>query len=279
MRKSQQGFTLVEMLIAVSILALIVVLVTQLFNSAAAVTTTGNKRIDADAHARPLFDRMSVDFAQMPKRADVDYYFKNASNPQSGNDQLAFFSFVPGYYPSTGSQSPASVVGYRINSQNQMERLGKGLLWNGVSTGNAPIAFLPVTIATLWPAATNSSADSDYELVGPQAFRFEYAYLLRNGEMSNTPWDVSAGRSTISGLQDVAAIVALVATIDPRSRVLLSSSQISTLNGRLQDSSDGANPGELAAQWRSTLDGITDMPRPAVSSIRIYERHFYVAPK
>ena len=279
MRHSQQGFTLVEMLFAVSILALIVVLVTQLFNSAAAVTTSGKKRIDSDAHARPLFDRMGIDFDQMPKRPDIDYYFKNASNPQSGNDQLAFFSFVPGYYPSTGSASPASVVAYRINSQKQMERLGKGLLWNGVSTSNSPIAFLPVTIATLWPAATNSSADTDYELVGPQAFRFEYSYLLRNGQMSNTPWDVTAGRSTISGLQDVAAIVATVATIDPRSRVLLSSNQISALIGQLQDSSDGAAPGELAARWRNSLDGTTNMPRPALASVRIYERHFYVAPK
>lgn len=279
MRESQQGFTLVEMLIAVSILAMIVVLVTQLFNSAAVVTTSGNKRIDADAHSRPLFDRMSVDFAQMPTRPDIDYYFKNASNPQSGNDQLAFFSLVPGYYPASGPQSPASVVGYRINSQNQMERLGKGLVWNGVSAANAPIVFLPVTIATVWPTATNSSPDSDYELVGPQAFRFEYSYLLRNGQTSNTPWDVGAGRSSISGLQDVAAIVAIVATIDPRSRVLLSSSQISTLSSRLQDSSDGAGPGDLAATWRTTLNGITDMPRAAISAVRIYERHFYVAPK
>lgn len=279
MRKLPQAFTLVEMLVAVSILSVIVLLVTRLLNSAALVTTSGNKRMDADAHARPLLDRMSVDFAQMPRRSDIDYHFKNASNPQSGDDQLAFFSFVPGYYPSAGSRSVASLVAYRVTANHQMERMGKGLLWNGVSSANAPLVFSPLTISELWPSATNAAPDDDYELIGPQVFRFEYYYVLKNGTSSNMPWDTSAGHTTIGGLQDLVALVALVATVDPKSRVLLSDGQLSTLRGRLVDSAEGANPGELAAGWRSALDAVTDMPRAAISSVRIYERYFYVATK
>ena len=80
----------------------------------------------------------------MLRRSDVDYYLKTPANVQPGNDQIAFYSEVPGYYPSTGAQSPISLVSYRINAQFRTERLGKGLLWNGVSPGSTPLAFLPL---------------------------------------------------------------------------------------------------------------------------------------
>src|SRR4029077_16253244 len=138
MRKLSHGFTLVELLVTVVVLALLAFFVTSLVNSAATITTLGNKRMDADSQARQIFDRMAVDFAQLVKRSDVDYYLKSSANTQPGNDQIAFYSGVSGYYPSTGSQSPVSLVAYRIGTQNKLERLGKGLVWNGVSP-DAPV--------------------------------------------------------------------------------------------------------------------------------------------
>src|SRR5204862_4228627 len=98
------GFTLAELLVTTGVLVLLVFLASQLFNSAATITTLGHKQMDADSQARQLLDRMAVDFAQMVKRSDVDYYVK--SNPpvgvaglrtvlQPGNDQIAFYSAVP----------------------------------------------------------------------------------------------------------------------------------------------------------------------------------------
>jgi prepilin-type N-terminal cleavage/methylation domain-containing protein len=181
--KANRGFTLVELLVSIAVLVTLVLLVSRLFSGAAVVTTLGSKRMNADAQLRPLFDRMAVDFSQMLKRSDVDYYLKSASNAQTGNDQIAFYATVPGYYPSSGSQSPISVVGYRINSIsgstnfNNLERLAKGLVWNGASATNTPVVFLPLTIGSTWPAATNSSAASDYELIAPDVFRVEYYYM------------------------------------------------------------------------------------------------------
>ena len=100
---------------------LFVLLFTQLLNSAATITTLGHKQMDADSQARQLLDRMAIDFAQMVKRSDVDFFAKGTAAPKSvggtmtGNDQIAFYSAVPGYYPSTGSQSPVSLVAYRCN--------------------------------------------------------------------------------------------------------------------------------------------------------------------
>ena len=62
------GFTLAELLVTVGVLVLLVLLFTQLLNSAASITTLGHKQIDADSQARQLLDRMTIDFAQMVKR-------------------------------------------------------------------------------------------------------------------------------------------------------------------------------------------------------------------
>jgi hypothetical protein len=184
---------------------------------------------------------------------------------------------VPGYYPSTGSQSPISLVSYRINAQNQTERLGKGLLWNGVSTGSAPLAFLPLTIAANWPAATNGAADPDYEIAAGNVFRLEYSYWLTNGDFSATPWDINAGHTAVDGMQDVAAISVAIAAIDPKSKVLLSDTQIATVVARLGDFAPSMGPGALRAQWQSALDAANDMPRSAIIGIRIYQRSFQLS--
>jgi hypothetical protein len=299
------GFTLAELLVTVGVLALLVLLFTQLINSTASITALGHKQIDADSQARQLLDRMNIDFAQLVKRSDVDYYVKSSATaplrraPQLGNDQVAFYSSVPGYYPPSGSQSPVSLVAYRVNAQNKLERMGKGLVWNAVSTTDTPVVFIPVPVASplpsplpspmpnpsptpAWPQAGNMTADSDYELIGPQVFRFEYYYLLKNGASSDIPWDTGAGNNAVNGMQDIAAIIVDIAVIDPKSKVLLTDAQLATLTtpgnaNFLADYSSGMTPGQLRSQWQNKVNGITTLPRPALSGIRFYERYFYLS--
>src|SRR5437762_8538548 len=162
-RRGVTGVTLVELLVTIGVLVILVLLATQLLNSAATITTLGHKQMDADSQARQLLDRMAIDLAQMVKRSDVDYYVKSSATAplrsvlQLGNDQIAFYSGVPGYYPSTGSQSPVSLVAYRINSVagttafNKLERMGKGLVWNAVSTTDTHVVFMPIQLASPLP--------------------------------------------------------------------------------------------------------------------------------
>jgi hypothetical protein len=276
------------MLVAISVLALLVLLATQLINNAASVTTLGNKRMDADSQARPLFERMALDFAQIVKRSDVSYYIKTAGTPMTGNDLVGFYSAVQGYYPTT--PSPISVVAYRVNSDsssslayNCLERMGKGLDWNGASTTSIPIVFLPLTIHGTWPSVASSSAYDDtdstkrtYEIIGPQVFRFEY-YYLEKATGSLVAYPAAWTSLSAAAIKDAAAIVVAIAIIDPKSKVLLSNSQISALAESLPDYASGWGPGELLAQWQSALDNTRNMPRPAISGIRLYERYFYIS--
>jgi hypothetical protein len=126
-----------------------------------------------------------------------------------------------------------------------------------------------------WPSAVSSSAtDSSYEVIGPQIFRFEYYYLLKNGNLSATPWYTA---SNVNGMRDVAAVIADIAIIDPKSKVLFNNSQIATLAGTLSDYS-GQAPGALLSNWRNAIDTNTGLPRPALSGIRLYERFLYLSP-
>src|SRR6476659_1988035 len=79
----ESGFTLAELLVSMGVLVLLVLLFTQLLNSAATTITLGNKRMDADSQARQLLDRMAIDFDQMLKRSDVDYFAKQTAAPNS----------------------------------------------------------------------------------------------------------------------------------------------------------------------------------------------------
>jgi hypothetical protein len=310
MAKRECAVSIVELLVSVAVLVVLILLIARLFNSAAAVTTSGNKRMDAEAQIRPLFERMVTDFSQIMERSDVDYYLKSSANPQPGNDHIAFYSTVSGYYPCSTcpSPSPISIVAYRINTENKLERGAKQLPWNGASstpsTSQIAMVFglagadngnLPLTISNTWASAANSTADPNYyDLIGPHVIRFEYYYLLKNGDLSDTPWDASVGHASISGVRDVAAIVICIAAVDPKSKVLLDNSgqvaspndNISKLAAKLGDYASGMGAGQLLANWQDVLDNIKNpdaeisaMSRPGVSAIRTYERYFYLLPK
>jgi prepilin-type N-terminal cleavage/methylation domain-containing protein len=132
-RRTRGGFTLIELLVSAVVLVIVIFMVAQLMSSTTAVTRSGNKHIDTDTQARVVFDRMALDFAQMLRRTDIDYYVKQRSgynghgnghgwgqgkNADKGSDQMAFFSAVPGYYPS-GARSPISLVAYRVTESTQ----------------------------------------------------------------------------------------------------------------------------------------------------------------
>ena len=329
---------------SVFVVTIIILMVAQLMTSATAITRAGNKHIGTDTQARVVLDRIALDLAQMLKRTDVDYFVKGPANydahghgnghgwgrglgtNQQGSDQIAIFSQVLGYYPS-GSQSPISLVAYRVNQRNasdnpsylSLERMGKGLHRNGVNdnltnaSATYPIVFLPQTIdqVTPWSAAinngnncngTNASCDPDYETIGPGVFRFEYYYLLKNGEVTDIPWnrDVwgltrqSLTSPTKIGLNEVEAIAVAIAVIDPASRTLINAANSNSLLNLASDMADfrtspgrgigGAHRiGDMEDSWKTVVEtvvsrGLTSsnspVPPEAAKAIRIYNRYY-----
>lgn len=266
---------------------MLIVLVSQLITHAASIITMGNKHIDADRQSRTVLDRMAIDFSRIVKSSNVDCYLKEGSSLiQEGNDQIAFYSEVPGYYPSTTFHSPVSLVAYRIvSAPYRLERMGKGLLWNGASTDQTPMLYKPYTIASTWPTATNAATDDDYEDIGPQVFRFEYYYILNGIAASGTTAAVSATTSItpwngnhteVNGLRDVGAIVVTIAVIDETSRKLVSEAQLQSLIDTM-DNFPTTKAENLVTQWQNAI-GSSSLPKAAISGVRIYTRTFPITP-
>ncbi|MEZ0295266.1 MAG: hypothetical protein ACAI35_02295 [Candidatus Methylacidiphilales bacterium] len=307
------AFSLLELLVSMAVLALLMLLISRLLSSALTATGMGNKHMDADAQARAVLDRLGIDLGQMVRRPDVDYFLKDATHaPQPGNDQLAFFSEVPGYSAS-GFRSTVSLVGYRVNSEgaspahNRLQRMGSGLAWNGASASASemplvfsasPTSFAPNAISTHWPAATTMAAADSYELAGPQIFRIEYFYVLKGttafnpvtatfitlpAQLSDTPWDTRAplNHTTVAGMRDVAAVTVMIAVMDPHSRVQVTDAQLNELIAAMPDFADTMQQGELERRWQQAItDAATAsaLPQEAAASIRIYRRCFQLAP-
>jgi hypothetical protein len=347
-RKIHAAFTLVEILVSVAVLLLMVALFAQMVSHATAITRVDSRHVDTDTQARAVLDRIAADIGRMLKRTDLDYYVKQpqgynghgnghayghkVQNGQQGSDQIAFFCQTPAY-PESGftaaQQGSVALVAYRINEDStqlayrRLERMAKGMLWNSVSNtsnlNNAklPLVFLPQTITAMgktWYAAvhsdtTSDSQDTDYETIGPDVFRFEYYYLLKNGAVKGEPWDVTdpsrATQSTINtvrvsgtdywspiGLGDVQAIVAAIAVIDRTNRSLVNSVSSTALDDLASDLADFAdakglgNPakkiGDMEDSWNQTLATVTSQgvtgegskfPPAAASAIRVYSRY------
>ena len=360
-RRTAAGFTLVELLISIAVVVIITLMASQLMTSATAITRTGNKHFDTDTQARVVLDRMALDFAKMVKRTDVDYYIKQPNkynghgnghgcgqgrNGDKGSDQIAFYSQVPGYYPSAtpAAQSPISLVAYRVNEGSNgarygtLERMAKGLLWNGVENTTGTNAKYPIVFATgqfpsstqgscpyagttgFWAVSPNQggwsaaicndngqwSQDNDYEVLGPGVFRFEYYYLLKNGRVTDWPWDrfdYPTQQTIYSpvpiGLTQIRAIAVSVAVIDPAARALIQQAaaanpttygDILDLGAELPDFKNSCGQGNgqraigsLELQWKGILDSVVrtgqtpqgkKIPAEAAKGIRVYNRYF-----
>ncbi len=302
------GFTILELLVSMAVLALLVVMVAQLTGGATATITGTRKHMDADTQARAIFDRLAMDIGRMVKRTDVDCIVKgsntdatNITPSMPGNDAIFLFSESPGYSSTlTPTQkSPFTLVGYRINETGNsdapayvLERLASTIPWGG-SSG---VVFLTRASAGGTPAPGSSIASgwsgtvgtvggnyrdgfsTDFHAIGDQVFRFEYCYLLKDGTFSNTPF--IAPHTAAQGLRDVAAIVVAFAILDQTSRKI--ATDLQKLSEALPDATLDATPPVLMAEaWKNAISApdfasSVGIPKLAAGQVRIYQRFFYL---
>jgi type II secretory pathway pseudopilin PulG len=286
------AFTLVEMLVSIVVLTVLVGFIMFLISTASSVSRQSGVKMDCDSQARAIFDRMADDFASIVKRQDIDYIFAK----QASNDTMYFYSQAPAYFDTSfdaPTKNPVSLVGYRINSAFQLERLSRGLTWDGIpapSPAPGSVMFLTYasgsatplsasTIAGNWASAVGSSPNfsdgtgSDYHVVGDQVYRLEITFLQANGSISNTT-------TSYTGLQNVSAIAVALGMLDKTSRVIIApdgqipAATAAQMIAALPESVDGTS---TLQTWKAsaylTNSGI---PQTAAGQLRIYERLFYL---
>lgn len=284
--KRTSGFTLIEILVAVAVLTLLLLLVTQIVQSGTLVIGGSRKHLAADAQAREVFNRFAVDVAGMVRRPDMDAIFTNAA---ATNATMIFFSEAPGFFASSvaaTNRSPLSLIGYRINDA-KLERLGKGLAWTGASdtpvfltyaTNRVSTNSTPATgsiISDVW-AGIPSSNDPDYHLQADGVFRIAFCFRKKDGTFSFTlPVNPVSG-----AFSDLSSVVLTLAVLDGESRKIVSdTSKLATAldNPTEADLAAGILPGKL---WQANVADAqafaskAGIPVSAASRVRIYQRSF-----
>ena len=278
------AFTLLELMVAASVLVMLVLMVAQIVQSGSMVISGSRKHLGADAQAREVFSRFDLDLGRMPKRPDMDAVLS------SSNNAIFFFSEAPGFFTSTDAadRGTLALVGYRVNANAQLERLGKGLSWTTplflTYTTNAPTTNstpLPAsTIDGAWSSVIGSppgtGLDDDYHLLADGVFRIFYYFQKKDGTFSPFP-----GTNAIQGqFHDVTAIVLTLAILESDSRKIVSDT--SRLASALGDptQSDLDNKKLPAQLWQdkvnntSTFAAAAGIPPKAASRVRIYQRSF-----
>lgn len=285
-KRAGQAFTLVEALVAMAILMLVTVLVAAIVKSGNLAISGSRKHLSADAEVRAFFSQFGYDLARRPNRIDLDTVLS------SSNDALFFFSTAPGFQATTNATelNNLSLVGYRIGTNAQIERLGKGLSWTNApfltyTTTPPATNALPLpssTIAGVWPTAIgsapayNNGVDSDYHVVGTGIFRMFYCFQMADGTYVRTP----PATALTTKLGSATALVLTVAVLDEDSRKMVTSTSglADALPSPAQTDLDAKRlPGEL---WQAAVNNTAQfsqaasIPAAAAARVRIYQRSF-----
>ncbi len=264
----RRGFTLVELLVAMGVMSLVVVMLTNLINGVTLTTDRSHRRIDADAGARVALDRLGLDLEKMLQRPDVDYAF----HKYDGNDTISFYATTQGY--GTASR-PLSAIAYLINGNYQLDRGARtiaGADWQTPVFVSASTQSLNrtdiVNHDTSISEAKTTLAAIDYQTLCEDILRLEFAYLVKDAA------GVRIAKDAPSKFENLRGLVVGVAALDARSRAMTTPAQLAQIAAGLIDAQDGK---DILSLWDPVAGKpLAGVPEAATSNVRIYQRYYFL---
>ena len=248
------GFTLVELLVAMAILAVILVGTVQITGIAQNSVRWAEKKIASDSGARQLTALLERDLREMIRRPDAPFAFQL----QPGNDALGFLATRAGYARGDASADrSASLVRYDTDSAGRFTRACLGFGFEGDDT-------VPLDPA----AALPDIPDDNRQIVSDTVFRVEFEFLVDDGNSIVRQQKAPATLDLLRG------IVTTVAVLDPQSRSILTAGDIPKLAALFDDARDAETP---ATTWTATVlahtaRGIPGIPADVFRGVRVYEQ-------
>lgn len=258
------GFTLIELIVSMAVLAIMLTMVLQITNSARNAVKLTESKSNNDAIARRAFDRISRDLAQIVIRDDARIEFK----PNPGNDQISFLTRTKGFTAGGGAgDRDVSLVSYSILHD---PTLGKKLLRG--SSGNlfadAPAAALKLDASLPFPAVS----PDNLQLLSNNVIRFEVEYLIQGG--SGVTQEITAPATS----QNLRGLVITLVTLDDWGRRAIKPDRLESLAANFTDAATGKHTLKTWSLKRDELakSGIAGLPKDALQSIRCYQRTFLI---
>lgn len=250
------GFTLIEILVASAVLALMLVFFVGMIDNTARLTTSSHQRIGADSGGREALDRIGADWARAVFRPDLPDLIEKFP----GNDRITFFVYADGYFdPPLGTNGDArsvSKISYQAPT-NILLRGAEGTRWEG-----------PADTLSFSPSTAEPAADANSEVASYNVFRFETAFLLKNGDIvAEAPGDRLQNETNA-----VSALIVGVAALDAKVRAVLDPSDLNDLAQEFPDAMDGK---DILSVWKDALVG-SSVPKRVANAVRVYQRYYYL---
>ena len=297
--RNPRGFSLIELLVAITILAVIVVVVAQIFSASSSAISSSNKGVNALDASQAVFQQLDLDISRMVLRNDVDYAFVKsdaggAGDP--GNDSISFYAEAPGLSEAGGGGTPPrplSVVAYQVvqDSLTELLELQYGALQiDWTSTGSHP--FVPTSplstsqlLTTLdTPAPNTLPTVTSFVNLAPEVIRMEICFQLASDPVtSDSPphlltKTVPAYGSATSipfPIHNLAGIFVGLVVIDPKSRLLLPKGADLKVAQLFPDAVDNQDILSLWTPYNtaSNLEA-AGVPPQAVEGIHVYQKYF-----
>ena len=306
-----RAFSLLELLVAIVLLAILGVLMAQITGSITSATRLSNQGVDAAAQARIAFDRIGMDLNSAVLRPDAD--FQAASTNTAAGNFLSFFSTIasadPIPAPSGFTNRRISLVAYRTGPSTEnsnrvcLLRAAKAIGWNeagfmgiqtngmaanGTVTNNVSVplfgAGFPLTLANadfdiLAPAVIHSVAGFQlYPDNQPATLQDGTTVAQARGQIVYSPPVTAAANAGDIRLDPtrIGAIVVGLVVIDPEKLKLLDAASVNLLSAAF------ANPPAQdqlpVAKWMADTANLVDLPAtvpiPIRQSVRVYQRFF-----
>lgn len=274
-KPSTACFTLPELMVVMTIGIMISYFFVKMIDTVRKTVSKSNQQVDMTAKTRFVFDRISNDLKNMPRRTDMDYYM---SNDDAEDDFLRFISQVRG----VDSDRELSLVGYKIQKNS------KGILgiYRGVHGYQwSDVGFMGISTNGIVPNLMHLSKgldlkEKDYELLADGVLKVGLAFQYKNdGKIYKKPPFFYVGtNNTILHLQitNIASIVVGLVLVDLKKNPTLSEEVCEKLANKFTQPDDGVTP---LPHWNTNYElnfsqFSKDLPKPIAESIQIYQRFF-----
>lgn len=247
-----RGFSIVEILVACGVLAILVTILASAFSGFASLASSSGGRLEVNNQVRAAFDRLAFDLGSRIWNDDVQLDFrKNATISGGGvsnNDSLVLLVDAR----STEVASRFARIGYEIGRETDA---ASGIAGDGLLRRVEPFWWSDDLLnASLTSAAVR-------QLLGGGIFRMEISFLKRDGTVVASP----------PPQDDISAVIVSTAALDERTLSKLSVDQLSSLAQELPDAVDGKLP---MAEWRP--EGFVSVSRAVAQGVRFHQRYFYL---
>lgn len=266
---SREGFSLMEILVAVSVFALLLVLLIQILGGIVRATGVSQRQLEAREHIQAALGAFEQDFGNAVTQFGVPLF--GAREPD-GNARFAFL---------TRNRGPGAVTNTRFLSVEFQRRADGAFV-----RSSAPVVWTEIALKG---AAVQNASASNISEIAENIVRFEATAELSDGSVvgldspdagegtfpdgSQIPKDFRRLAFGVGGTNAVKAITISVAALDARSMELLDQvngvgNLISTL-----ESGTGRTPLE---RWNQTLQsgGLAAFPKPVQETLQFAERTY-----